>query len=151
MAIRWIAVVSRSSAEFLRAQSGTVVASMTNELGRARSRIMTTDKPGSARNRTASRSSTHSLDGDKNPHNEAAKAFARRIAKFVDQQRKLKRFDQILIAAEPKMAGWLASALPAKVKEQVEWVHKDLAKLTPMQIKSFVKSRSANWPLTYSS
>ena len=151
MSINWMAVVSRARGEIFIMQKMTPVAVFENDLGRQKNRALTTDKPGVGRRRAAGRASTHRLDGEKDPHTDAAKVFARQMAKYLVAQWKAGRFEALVIAAEPRMAGWLRQHLPEKFADHVTWVKKDLGKLTRSQLKQWIGEKGQDWVSPFSS
>jgi protein required for attachment to host cells len=148
---RWIAVVTRTGARIYRSQSFRLVEQIENELGREKNRAFTTSRPSIGRNRTASRSSTHNTDGESSrPHDEIAKAFARTIALYLGRQLNNKEFEELLVAAEPRMMGWLKGKMNQKLKGKTTWMPKDLAKLTVAELRQAVRG-SKSWQETANS
>jgi protein required for attachment to host cells len=56
------------------------------------------------------------------------------VGRYLEQQNYEKKFDQIAIAAEPKMMGRIRNELDRKLSDRVDWVSKDLARLDQFQI-----------------
>src|ERR1700757_1598785 len=96
MSIQWIAIVNRTGAQLYSEKTFRLVGELKNSLGREKNRAMTDDRPGLARSRFIA-GSTHSMTGEKNPHEDAAVAFARRVASFLRKQFSLKKFDKLLM------------------------------------------------------
>lgn len=148
---RWIAVVTRTGARIYRGQSFRLVDQIENELGREKNRAFTTSRPTIGRNRTASRSSTHNTAGENpKPHDDIAKAFARKMALYLSKQLNNKEFDDLLVAAEPRMMGWLKGKMNQKLKSKTTWMPKDLAKLTVTELRQAVRG-SKSWQETANS
>src|SRR6185437_13183338 len=82
---KWIVVADRIEARIYREKPFELVERVTNDLGREKNRALMTDKPGWSRSKLAQPSSTHSLTGEKNPHEEAAVQFARQLCRFLEQ------------------------------------------------------------------
>ena len=106
-----------------------------NSLGREKNRALTTDKPGAARSRFSGAFGMHSLSGEKNPHEDAAVQFAKRLGHYLNKEEHTNKFDDLLIAAEPKMMGRIRAALGFKLSERVKWFKKDLCHLTADEIR----------------
>ena len=148
---RWIAIVTRTGARFYRGQSFRLVDQIENELGREKNRAFTTSRPTIGRNRMATAASTHNMSGeDKKPHDDVAIAFARRIAQHLAKQLEAKEFDELLVAAEPRMLGWLKGKMSRKLQTKTTWLSKDLAKLTVKDLKVAV-SGGSSWRTTANS
>lgn len=146
MAKQWIVVATRTGARVFSARQFSLVAEMNNDLGREKNRAFTTAKPVSGRNRTASRASTHRMTGEKTPHDDVAKAFAKDIKSYLTMQMNLHRFDEVLIAAEPRMMGWLKGQMSEKLKARVDWLPKDLGRLSTHEVKRFLSEGGYGWP-----
>lgn len=135
MSLKWIVIVSRANARVFSEQRMNLIAELKNELGRTKNREMTTGKPGVGRNRMASRTSTHNLTGGKDPHEDAAVVFARRIGMFLTKQMNLGNFTGLLIVAEPRMMGHVKAAMGRKLAGRTEWLRKDFGKLKAHELK----------------
>lgn len=132
--MKWIVTVDRAEARIFKAKPFVRIQTLKNDLGREKSKAMTTDKPGMARSRLAQPSSTHALTGEKNPHEEAAVQFARRLARFLEHEGKAGRFDKLLVVSEPKMMGRIRKTLKKDIIDNCEWLKKDLAHFTDHEI-----------------
>lgn len=148
---RWIAVVTRTGARIYRGQSFRLVEQLDNELGREKNRAFTTSRPTIGRNRTAGKASTHNMNGEApKPHDETAKAFARKLALHLSRQLELKEFDELFVAAEPRMLGWLKGKMNQKLKGKTIWMPKDLAKMTVAELRAAIRG-SKSWQETANS
>jgi protein required for attachment to host cells len=116
---QWIVVVTRTGARVFKSPEFEVITTLLNPLGREKNRAMTTDKPGLA---------------EKNPHEDAAVGFAKRIARYLHVKNSQNRFDELVIAAEPKMLGRLKAELDKTVAAKVRWWAKDLGKIPDADI-----------------
>jgi len=66
-----------------------------------------------------------------NPHKNAARKFARSVAKTLEKAYQGNQFDQLVIAAEPNFCGVLKSQLSARMCEIVqEWKQKNYIKMS---------------------
>lgn len=123
---KWIAVVSRTEARMFHEHPFQRFATLENELGREKNRAMTTDKPGMSRSSFSSSVSPHAMTGEKNPHDEVAVDFARKIAHYLEQA----QLDKLQIVAEPRMMGFVRGYLSPSMGERVEWLAKDFGPLS---------------------
>ena len=122
-----------------------VLRQIKNPLGRLKSREMETDKPGSNRTRFRGNRRPHSMTGEKNPHDQAADQFARKVSKW------LKTLDRqgvisgpLTVSAEPKFLGKLKKELGLKELSQtsLKWLRKDLGKTDLHDIPKHLKKAS---------
>lgn len=130
----WVVVADRVQARVFARHPFELLHVLNNPLGREKNRSLTTDKPGWARSRFSSPASTHALTGEKNQHEIAALQFAREIARFLEAKLIARRFDELLIVAEPKMLGRIRQMLPKVLVKQAQWLKKDFGKLSAHQI-----------------
>lgn len=143
---QWVGIINRTEARIFNAEDMSKIYTLKNSAGKQKNREFTTDKPGVARNRSLSKSSTHSLTGEKSPHNEAAKAFARKISEYLRKRHGEGRFASLLLIAEPRMQGWVRKELDPKIKKLAKWKSKDLAKASDQEIKILILGKEAVWP-----
>ncbi len=132
---RWIAVITRVDAKIFRERPFRRVTELHNELGRAKNREMTPGKPGIDRSRFASFKGVHAKTRDKNPHEDAAIAFAKRIAEYLRKAKATARFEEILLVAEPKMLGRVKKELDKSVLAVCDSVKRDLGHLSVTEIR----------------
>jgi protein required for attachment to host cells len=138
MSIKWVVVVNRTEAKIFSEKSFRLIAELTNELGREKNRALTEDKPGLSRSRLGSRSSVYSLTGEKNPHEDVAVAFSKKVDAFLKKQLDLHRFDELVVVAEPKMMGRLKQNLDKKLQPITHWHARDLSKVRAMDLPKFL-------------
>lgn len=138
MAIKWIVLVTRTEARMFSEKTFRPLAELKNDLGREKNRVMTTEKPGMARNNLGTPFSTHSLTGEKDPHEAVALAFAKKVSGFLDKQWKLGHFDDLLLIAEPRMAGRLRNEMDAKLMDRAQWLTKDLGKVAVHELPKII-------------
>lgn len=131
---KWIVVIERSRARIFLANPFRHIETLENELGREKNKAMTTDKPGWSRSKLAQPSSTHSLTGEKNPHEDAAVDFARRISRHLEHEAQAHNFEELTIVAEPKMTGRIRQFLGSPALPEVEWLRKDWSHLSDHEI-----------------
>lgn len=139
---QWVAVISRTSARFYNAESMQQIVSLRNLAAREKNRAFTTAKPGVARNRSLAKGSLHRLDGNKSPHDDAAKKFAKKIGEYLRKRFLEHRFDGLLITAEPRMLGWVKSEMPKPLLNRTEWHHEDLNHLSNQELKIRFRSKT---------
>lgn len=133
MSQRWIAIVTRADARIFSEKPFQRVVEMRNPLGRAKNREMTTDKPPVSRGTFAGAKGVHAV-AEKNPHEDAAVAFAKRIAEFFRKSLAQNKFGELLLVAEPKMLGRVKIELDKQVRAVTECVRKDLGHMPPNEI-----------------
>jgi protein required for attachment to host cells len=130
----WIAVCDRINARVFTKRPFHIHYQLANEVGRERNRALGTDKPGVSRAKFGRPSSLHSLTGEKNPHDDLARAFSKRIGLYLKRQYDLGNFGDLILVAEPKMMGFLRRNLPAAVRKNTAWITKDLGKIKNQHI-----------------
>jgi hypothetical protein len=140
---KWLIVMGRKSAKVFsvseREGSLEWLKTLRNPLGGERNRIMRKDKPGVSRGKYAKNAFLHALTGGKNPHEDVAIEFAKRIGEYVKQNNEEKAFSDLTIAAEAHMLGLVKKTFKnEKIKVDVEWVRKDLDKLSTKKIEKLV-------------
>ena len=136
----WIVVANRVEARIFKQRDMRLLHKLTNSLGREKNRAFTTDKPGWGRNRLASPASTHNLTGNKNPHDDAAIDFARRLGRFLEKKLAANTFNGLLITAEPRMMGWMKRHMDQRLLKHCEFLGKDLGRLSVHELKLFFKN-----------
>ena len=134
MAVKWLVIADRTKARIYKQKPFTMIDTLENSLGREKNRAMTTGKPGLSRSKFSQPSSTHSLTGEKSPHEDAAMQFARSLCRFLERRNAEHKFSELLIAAEPKMARSIRSSMEKHLTEKVHWMKKDFAHLSDFQI-----------------
>lgn len=142
---KWIAIVNRTEVRVYEAKEMRKIYTLTNNMGQEKNKSFTTDKPGVGRNRSLSKSSTHNLDGEKCPYDDAAKKFAHKINEFFRKRYEEHRFEKLLISAEDRMLGWVKGAMRTPLSNHVEWQHKDLVKFSDHELKELFLDREENW------
>lgn len=136
----WFVVVNRKSAKIFevahRPDSLTWLKTLRNPLGTAKNKVMSTDKPGYGRSKYAAIKSPHALTRERDPHEDIAIEFAKKIAQFLKNHKLENNFMSLTIAAEPHMMGLVKKALTQdKVKVPIKWLRKDLEKMTTEKLE----------------
>jgi protein required for attachment to host cells len=131
---KWIVVANRIEARVFKAKPFSIVEKLTNPLGREKNKALTNDRPGWSRSAFAGSRNIHAMDGEKNPHEEAAIAFARQVAKYLEAKEQQHVFEEVVIAAEPKMLGRIRKAMPTYLSNFVTWIGKDYGHLSDSEI-----------------
>lgn len=131
---RLYVIANRVEARIFKDSPFELVKTLVNNLGREKNKVLRTDKPGWSRSRFSKSSGIHAMTGEKNPHEEAAVQFARKISRYIERQKNIHAFDQMVIAAEAKMMGRIRSQLDVRVAEDVRWLKKDFGHLSSSEI-----------------
>lgn len=124
----WILTANRSGARILDKQGGTLtlLETIENAEGRLRNRDIDTDRHGRAFDRATN--ARHALSTTESPHERIAKGFARGLADKLRQARLVRRFDRLVIVAEPHLLGLIRAELDAvTARTVIATVAKDLA------------------------
>jgi protein required for attachment to host cells len=110
-----------------------------NPLGAERNRVMSHDKPGMSVGKFKNNRSPHALTGGKNPHEEVAIEFAKKVGTFVKHLNEGQEFSNLTIAAESHMLGLMKKAFKKeKVNVDINWIKKDLDKMTTKKIEKLI-------------
>lgn len=136
-------VVDRSQARFINRKPFNIFDIFVNDLGRAKNRELTDDKPGMSRANIGGPSSTHSLGSEKDPTAEADKQFVHALCDRIDKLCYETNPEQFLIVAEPKMKGLIRAKLNSKSLDKSVWMDKDLAHFSEHELKEKLKDFEA--------
>jgi protein required for attachment to host cells len=147
---KWVAIVNRIEARIFDAENMRKIYVLTNNLGREKNRAFTTSRPDLGRNRTASKASTHNMTGEKNPHDDAAIQFARKVNLYLGRRFNEHKFESLVVAAEPRMMGWIKVGMDKHLEDRCEWKRKDLGKKSDHALKILFLGKEAVWPKTES-
>lgn len=142
MATEWIVVVNRTEARIFSAKTMQLIDTLSNSQGRDKNREFTSDRPGSGRNRSHAVASTHSLTGEKNPHDQVAEEFARGVNRYLKRRYLERGFDQLLVSAEARMQGWIKNGMEERIKSLTEWSTKDLVGLSDHELANRFRNRN---------
>ncbi|MEN6541023.1 host attachment protein [Parvibaculum sp.] len=81
----------------------------------------------------------HGVQPRVDPHREAKRTFAEEIAELLHGKTRERAFDELILAAPPKMLGDLRDALDDKTRALVKAeLHKDLTKLSPAELHAYL-------------
>lgn len=129
-----VIVIDRTKARVFSTDPFELIETVPNPLGRERNRAMRLDKPGISRGKLVKPSSTHSLTGERSPHDEAAHDFAREIARRIEAEFREQRLRRIMIVAEARMTGMLRDSLKPRIQKLIRWLQKDWGKLNEHEV-----------------
>jgi len=137
----WIVVADGETARFFSAHGRTakLEPGLPYELRMVNppSREQGTERPG--RGHESIGQLRHSVQPRVDPHREAKRTFAEEIAELLYGKTREDAYDELIIAAPPKMLGDLRDALDEKTKERVKAeLHKDLTKLSPTELHAYL-------------
>jgi protein required for attachment to host cells len=148
---KWIVIINRSEARVFNSENMRKLYTLRNPLGREKNRAFTTGRPCLDRGPGLTKDGIHSMTGEKVPHDEAAKDFARKVNAYLYRRFLEHRFEAIELVAEPRMHGWINDAMDEKLKAKTEWKTKDLGKLSDQELKILFLGKKAVWPRALSS
>lgn len=138
MAKKWIVFVTRVNARVFNAETWDSVIELKNSIGRAKNKELKTGKPGVSRGRFSGAKGVHGMTGEKNPHEDAAIEFAKKIGTYLHKQKNLSKFNEVTIVAEPRMMGRIKKQMDKNLARNVKWIGKNLGKFTAHELPQFV-------------
>lgn len=138
MAKKWIVFVTRINARVFNAETWDSVIELKHNIGKAKNKELKTGKPGVSRGKFAGSKGIHGMTGEKNPHEDAAVEFAKKIGVYLYKQKNLHKFDDLTIVAEPKMMGRIKKQMDKHLARDVKWIGKDLGKFATHELPQFV-------------
>ena len=130
MRTTWLIVGHRAGARILehKGKELQLVSEVDHEEGKLRDGQINSDRPGRAYDRAGP--GRHSMGSEESPHDHVSNVFARELAEVLRVGRAEKRYDRLVLVAEPRFLGKLRNALDAATGAMVEeTVGKDLAKV----------------------
>ena len=137
--MNYIAVASRVGAHIFRLNKSNhqkqleLVKELSNPLGRERNREFQNDKPGMSRAKYFG-SAPHRLDGEKNPHDDAADQFASHLVEVIKQMWIRNPKIKFQIVAGPNFMGMLRRHLnDSPFEKDINWVNKNLENVPQQQ------------------
>lgn len=143
METTWIVVADAARARvFAEAEGGELreLEDLVDPGARLKGRARDTDAPGLVFDRMGS--GRHAT-GSANSGGEEARAFARRVAEFLDKGRLQHQYARLTLIAEPRFLGDLREALPHGVARLVvRQADKDLAQLPAHELMARIRSRA---------
>lgn len=139
----WFVVVNRKSAKVFeisrKPDSLTWLKTLRNPLGTTKNRLMTSDKPGMARGKFSKAKGLHALTRERDPHEDVAVEFAKKISQFLRDHREEKDYLSLTIAAEPHMMGLVKKAIERDhLKVNIKWMSKDLEKMSTDKLETML-------------
>lgn len=138
--MNWIVSANRIQARIFSEDPFELLKVLKNPLGREKNKALMTDKPGSGRSRYAKSTAIHSMSGEKDPHDEAAEQFARKICRYLELRHDDHQFANITIAAEPKLMGKIRSHMPKHLAQATQWLAKDYGHLSDYELAETLAS-----------
>lgn len=144
----WFVVVNRKSAKIFeisrKPDALTYLKTLRNPLGTLRNRLMSMDKPGMSRGKYAKASSPHTLTRERNPHEDVAVDFAKKLAHYLKNHKLENDYLSLTIAAEPHMMGLVKKAIQQdRLKVNIKWLRKDLEKMTTRRLEGMLFAPTA--------
>ncbi len=125
----WILLAHRAGARILEnpgpGKGVQIVEEIPHPEGRLKNQDFDADKPGRAFDSHGT--GRHAMEREHSPVEQAAMAFASRLAEHLDRARATGRYDRLVLVAEPRFLGWLRDALsPETTQRIIASVNKDL-------------------------
>ena len=137
----WLVIADASRARILatRDRQLEVIRELSDAAGRAHGRAFTPDRPGRI-GKSASHSSVSALDRHTPPKQVEAEAFAREIARVLDEGHSAHAFDALALVAPPHFLGLLRKSLSPPVRRTVlTSAHKELTWAQPRELSEHLK------------
>ena len=131
----WILIANRVGARIVDKQGNnfSLIETISHEQGRLRDREVNSDKQGRGFDRMGG--GRHALSASETAHEHDAKAFAQELADKLRGERNAKRFERLVLVAEPHFLGLLRDALDDVTKRCViASVSKDLSRVAPSDL-----------------
>lgn len=120
MKTTWILVADSSRARFFSATSAkstfNEMTDLANVEGRLHEREITTDLPGRGAGKDAGK---HSYENEVSPKQQETLAFAKEIARYLEDALAAQKFDQLILVAAPTFLGILRKQLSDQVLKKV--------------------------------
>lgn len=138
-----LVVLNRAEAKFFKLAQPkstlTFIKAMENPLGRERNRAMQNDKPGADRFKIKGSTVPHSMSGEKDPHEEAAIQFIRKVAEELNLESTKKNASKFVIVSDSHLTGLLNGMLSKNAQKQVSsYIQKNLSKLSEHELSEFL-------------
>lgn len=141
MVLTWVVVCHRAGARILehKGQSLRLLEEVAHQAGRLKDRQVSSDRPG--RGRDSRGPGSHSLGAESSAHDHDAVSFARHIAELLATGRITKRFQRLVLVAEPRFLGLVRGALDHVTAASVTaTLGKDLAHVATADLSAHLKS-----------
>lgn len=137
MKLSWIVVADSTRARIFTADTASSPLEEIEDLyhaeGRLHDREITSDLPGKIKSADGG---GHAFEQPTDPKKHEADTFAHRVAHYLEDAHKAKRFEQLLIIAAPTFLGLLRNHLSEQLKQSVRFeLDKDITTLSPADIR----------------
>ncbi|HEX5079828.1 MAG TPA: host attachment protein [Geminicoccaceae bacterium] len=148
--IIWVLVADASRARLFRVEQPQLAlrAALDEELigSNLPSREIASDRPGRTFDRGGQ--GRHAMEPPTDPARYAQEVFARDIGRLLDEKRKSRLFERLVVVAPPQFLGDLRAAMPQHLRGAVgAEVAKDLSKLPPHELEEHLRDvLEALWP-----
>lgn len=141
----WIVVASRARARIF--SSGTLKSTPFTEIyvlvdpnSRLQEREVIADRPGRAFDRYGQ--GRHAME-QYSPKRESAKRFAARVCAYLEQARRQKRFQSLVLVASPEFTGLLRRQMSPQLSQCVDGeIQKNISGLSEQSIRKLLPSRT---------
>lgn len=120
--VTWFVLANRAEAVIYgdkKNQPFYFIQRLNNRIGKAPEFHLIADREGTVGS-SATHSIRHSFEKKESKHEHQAKLFAKRIATFLEKEKLKRRYDQLVIAAEPHFLGLLRAALKPSLRALVQ-------------------------------
>lgn len=139
-------VLNRTEAKFFKhstlEQTWKLYKKITNPLGRERNKAMQNDRAGAERFRIKGSVVSHAMTGEKDPHEEAAVQFVRKIAGEIKSLRTKNSDDKFIVVADPHICGLLKEQLDKVTLRRVgTCIKKNLGQMADHEIMTYLKKQ----------
>lgn len=118
----WFVVANRTEAVIFKETQKkdlSFVYRFSNPKGKRREAELDSDRPGKTAS-SASRTLRHALDTHNNKHEVQAQKFSKTISKALTKAAKEKKFDELVLVAEPHFLGLLRNEIPKELKPYIK-------------------------------
>jgi protein required for attachment to host cells len=141
MVLTWVVVCHRAGARILehKGQTLRLLHEVVHASGRLKDRQLVSDRPGRGHDRKGP--GGHAFGSEQSPHDHDAESFAREIAGQLETGRLAKRFERVVLVAEPRFLGLLRGSLDHVTSTKVAaTLSKDLAHIPSAELHTHLNS-----------
>jgi protein required for attachment to host cells len=138
----WLVVINREHAKIFAVHGEKIefLRKFENPEGGFRKREFANDRPGMNRSKFMGSQGLHAMTGGKDPTIHLEEVFAAHVADIISAQIPNEKVDHLTLAAEPKMCGFLRSAMGHHhVTIPIVWWQRDCGKLSNQKIEKMMK------------
>tara|TARA_B110001454_G_C12723270_1_gene436133 strand:+ start:8605 stop:9090 length:486 start_codon:yes stop_codon:yes gene_type:complete len=153
----WFAIMNQNTvkiySEVDSENSLKEIVTLQNPLGRERNRSLVRKQAGHEQ-KTIGRMSTvrYSHPKRSDPHEIAAKQFAKKIALYLEEERRQNHFLNLTILAEPGFMGKVSASMNANLKKVVvNWIKKDFVKTPKSKLLAILSNLNQDAKMSLSS